>query len=40
VGKIGSALACLLFAVPFGGVGVFATWAIGSTGEDAEGTGA
>jgi hypothetical protein len=31
MGKLGSALACLLFAVPFGGVGVFATWAIGST---------
>jgi len=31
VGKLGAALVCLLFAVPFGGVGVFATWAIGST---------
>jgi len=35
VGKLGSALACLLFAVPFGGVGVFATWAIGSTVHEA-----
>ncbi len=35
MGKLGSALACLLFAVPFGGVGVFATWAIGSTLHDA-----
>jgi len=31
VGKTGTVLACLLFAVPFGGVGVFASWAIGST---------
>lgn len=31
MGKLGSALACLLFAIPFGGVGVWATWAIGST---------
>ena len=31
MGKLGSVLACLLFAVPFGGVGVFATWTIGST---------
>jgi hypothetical protein len=30
VGKTGAVLACLLFAVPFGGVGVFASWAIGS----------
>ncbi len=35
MGKLGSALACLLFAIPFGGVGVFATWAIGSTVSDA-----
>jgi hypothetical protein len=35
VGKLGSALACLLFAIPFGGVGVFATWTIGSTLHDA-----
>lgn len=35
MGKLGSALACLLFAVPFGGVGVFATWAIGSTVHEA-----
>lgn len=35
MGKLGSALACLLFAVPFGGVGVFATWAIGSTLQEA-----
>ncbi|MCM2327102.1 MAG: DUF3592 domain-containing protein, partial [Lysobacter sp.] len=31
MGKAGAVLACLLFAVPFGGVGVFASWAIGST---------
>ena len=31
MGKLGAVLACLLFAVPFGGVGVFASWAIGST---------
>lgn len=29
--KAGTVLACLAFAVPFGGVGVFASWAIGST---------
>ena len=29
--RLGAVLACLLFAVPFGGVGVFASWAIGST---------
>jgi hypothetical protein len=31
VSKAGTVLACLVFAVPFGGVGVFASWAIGST---------
>lgn len=35
MGKLGSALACLLFAIPFGGVGAWATWAIGSTLMDA-----
>src|SRR5258705_13584593 len=29
--KLGGALACLLFAVCFGGVGVFASWVIGGT---------
>jgi hypothetical protein len=31
VGKLGGVLACLLFAIPFGGVGAWATWAIGTT---------
>jgi hypothetical protein len=31
MGKLGSVAFCLLFAVVFGGVGVFASWAIGST---------
>ncbi len=31
MGKLGAAALCLVFAIPFGGVGVFATWAIGST---------
>ena len=32
--KIGAAFFCLLFAVAFGGVGVFATWAIAATIHD------
>lgn len=35
MGKLGAAAACLLFAVPFGGVGAWATWSIGSTLHDA-----
>jgi len=31
MGKLVSVLGCLLFAIPFGGVGVFASWAIGAT---------
>jgi hypothetical protein len=30
-GKLGAAFLCLVFAIPFGGVGVYASWAIGST---------
>lgn len=35
MGKLGAVAACLLFAVPFGGVGAWATWSIGSTLNDA-----
>ncbi len=33
--KLGGFLLCLVFAIPFGGVGAFATWAIGKTALEA-----